>query len=112
MFILKNNRNWLTIQDNMRCMIDVFVKTDQFRFSRIKINLVLISKCLVHINSYALKNRNSHNIIMNVCLYLATCISLYYSVVTLLHLSVLIIKLVRSPIILQNNAFDKAYLTA
>ena len=44
MFILKNNKNRLTIQDNMRCMIDVCVKTDQFRFSRIKVNLVFISK--------------------------------------------------------------------
>ena len=44
MFNLKNNRNWSTIQDNMRCMIDVCVKTDQFRFSRIKINLVFIGK--------------------------------------------------------------------
>ena len=42
MFILKNNRNWLSIQDNMRCMIDICVKTDQFRFSGVKVNLVFI----------------------------------------------------------------------
>ena len=46
MFIFKNNRNWLTIQDNMRCMIDVCVKTDQFKFTRLKVNLVFISKFL------------------------------------------------------------------
>ena len=44
MFILKNNRNRLTIQDNMRCVINVCVKTDQFRFSRVKVNLVSIRK--------------------------------------------------------------------
>ena len=49
MFIIKNNRNWLTIQKN-RCMIDISVETDQFRLSRIKVNLVFISKFFTSVN--------------------------------------------------------------
>ena len=44
MFILKNNRNGLIILDIMRCINNVCVKKDQFRFSRIKVNLIFISK--------------------------------------------------------------------